>query len=219
MSDPDSSTNGRDNRRTRREVLHRTGAAGILSLSLDVGLTGTTTAAQDTGGTLVLNVYVPGNDRDPGDSLSVIKTGFEEFETFGVSTSVNKREGEWSPPSDMTDAGSLLDHLASNTPDPADNAVQFGWIDEASNNGIAGGGNKHTIGAAHALGLNRDRPHDSIVQHEVTHCFDVNCSEHGNWLPEGTECIMSYYHANNGTDAWCSNCDTVLTNAVPDKAD
>jgi len=48
-----------------------------------------------------------------------------------------------------------------------------------------------------------DWPHDSIVQHEVSHSFSA--TEGGYWWYEHEDCIMNYYYAYWGTDIWCSS--------------
>ena len=49
-----------------------------------------------------------------------------------------------------------------------------------------------------------DWPHDSIVQHEVSHNFNA---EEGGWWPwEHPICIMNYFWAWWGVDVWCDEC-------------
>ena len=57
-----------------------------------------------------------------------------------------------------------------------------------------------------------DWPHDSIVQHEVSHNFDAD--DGGYFAYEHPECIMNYAWAYVGTNIWCSSCNSVVENGI-----
>lgn len=101
------------------------------------------------------------------------------------------------------DAGQLLDRLASEIGTycsflrDANNEVVIGWVDFASNNGIAYGDGFFTVAAEEASGVDWD--HDEIIQHEVSHLF--NALDRGTWWWEG-DGIMNYWDAEMGVTTW-----------------
>lgn len=85
----------------------------------------------------------------------------------------------------------------------ADNDIVLGWAHDLDHNGIAYGDGFFALASDTRVG-DVDWPHDSIVQHEVSHLFDA--PERGTWPNEHNwiECIMNYNYAYMGTDIWCS---------------
>ena len=82
----------------------------------------------------------------------------------------------------------------------SDNAIVLGWVDFLDHNGMAYRNGPYSLCAVKALGV--DWPHDSIVQHEVSHNFDAD-DQNSVLHPE---CIMNYLYAQQGTNIWCTSC-------------
>lgn len=90
------------------------------------------------------------------------------------------------------------------------NDVVLGWVDTASNNGNAVRDGYYSVAATKA-NWKVDWPHDSIVQHEVTHNFGQK--EDGDALiDEPGTCIMDYSDAYWGTNQWSDH----SSNDIPD---
>lgn len=77
----------------------------------------------------------------------------------------------------------------------------MGWVDNASNNGIAQRDGFFSVSAELANDPAVDWDHDEIVQHEASHWFDA--PDRGTWGWEGNG-IMNYWHASQGTTTWDS---------------
>ena len=84
----------------------------------------------------------------------------------------------------------------------SDNDIVLGWVDLLDHNGIAKGDGPYSLCAVEASGV--DWPHDSIVQHEISHNFGA--LDQGTYINEHPECIMNYNWAYFGTNIWCSDC-------------
>jgi hypothetical protein len=80
------------------------------------------------------------------------------------------------------------------------NDIVVGWVSLANRNGLADCDGFFSLGATRAD--TPDWPHDSIVQHEISHNFKAG--EGGTWQWEHPECIMNYWYAWRGTDVWCN---------------
>jgi hypothetical protein len=90
------------------------------------------------------------------------------------------------------------------------NDIVLGWVDYLDNNGRAYIDGPYSVCAVSASGV--DWPHDSIVQHEISHNFGALDQD---WFSlfmntliyEHPECIMNYMWAYSGTNIWCSDCE------------
>ena len=89
------------------------------------------------------------------------------------------------------------------------NDIVLGWAHDLDHNGLADGDGFFALATDTRVG-NVDWPHDSIVQHEVSHLFDA--PERGTWSWEHQECIMNYEWAYWGTNIWCPD-DLTTVNA------
>ncbi len=104
--------------------------------------------------------------------------------------------------SPATNASLVLDDLRDDTGwlRTAENDIILGWAHDLDHNGIAYGDGFLALASDTRVG-DVDWPHDSIVQHEVSHLFDA--PDRGTWSWEHEECIMNYWYAYLGTDIWC----------------
>jgi len=84
----------------------------------------------------------------------------------------------------------------------SDNDIVLGWVDLLDHNGVAYRDGPYSLCAVEASGV--DWPHDSIVQHEISHNFGA--LDQGTYINEHPECIMNYNWAYFGTNIWCSDC-------------
>lgn len=82
-----------------------------------------------------------------------------------------------------------------------DNDIVLGWAHDLDHNGVAYRDGFFALASDTRL-MDVDWPHDSIVQHEVSHMFDA--PEGGSWSWEHEECIMNYWYAYQGTKIWCA---------------
>ena len=120
--------------------------------------------------------------------------------------------------SDVSPADSTSTALADLEEDTAwcrsyANDMVIGWTHDMDSNGRAercdiSDDGPFAICADTADGV--DWPHDSIVQHEVSHNFeaaDQNSALH-------PTCIMNYAYAYAGTDVWCTSCGNTVHNGI-----
>lgn len=128
----------------------------------------------------------------------------ERFESYGINVNRVWHYNYWDA-SDVTpteEAEALLDDLEEDTTwiIESPNDIVLGWVNSLDHNGIAWRPGSFSVCAVKALGV--DWPHDSIVQHEVSHNFDA---EDQNSILH-PECIMNYVYAQQGTNIWCTPC-------------
>jgi hypothetical protein len=126
---------------------------------------------------------------------------------FGVT--MNQQVWFWnywdaSDVSPATDSGLVLDDLRDDTGwmRTQPNDIVLGWAHDIDRNGRAYEDDFSALASDTRVG-DVDWPHDSIVQHEISHQFEA--PEGGTWPNEHNwqECIMNYYYAYMGTDIWC----------------
>jgi hypothetical protein len=143
--------------------------------------------------------------------------GLYRFEDFGIGVNVYWYWNSWDAsdisPADSADNG--LDDLREDTDWVRNSAndLVIGWAHNMDHNGMAWKGCESTdkpfaICADTATGI--DWPHDSIVQHEVSHNFDAD-DQNSIFHPT---CIMNYLHARLGTDIWCTSCENTVNNGI-----
>jgi len=129
----------------------------------------------------------------------------ERFESnYGVTMNRIWHYNFWDA-SDVTPTGeaeSLLDDLEEDTTwiIESPNDIVLGWVNSLDHNGIAWIPGSFSVCAVKAVGI--DWPHDSIVQHEISHNFDAD-DQNSILHPE---CIMNYFYAHKGTNIWCTSC-------------
>lgn len=145
---------------------------------------------------------------DPDEWIGVIKSVMTRFrDTFGVwPWEVIYYYNVWDASGTGTDSESQLDDLYYDLHYLyADDPYEFliGVVKKSYHNGMACWDYKSCICADEATG-GADWPHDSIVQHEVSHIFGAD--DMGWWPWEHPECIMNYYWAWSGTNKWCNDC-------------
>jgi hypothetical protein len=92
-----------------------------------------------------------------------------------------------------------------------ENDIVIGWMHDMDHNGMAYRDWTYCVCTDTTIGK-PDWPHDSIVQHEVSHLFDA--PEGGYWSWEHPECIMNYWYAWQGTDIWCSSCRATVNENI-----
>ncbi|MGD9778621.1 hypothetical protein [Methanomethylovorans sp.] len=130
------------------------------------------------------------------------------FQAFSVTMTRFWHYNFW----DASDTGSttssvLLNDLEEDTTWVIDNNndIVVGWVKSMDNNGRAWRPGSFSVCGTTAAGL--DWPHDSIVQHEVSHNFDAN--DHYT-----VDCIMDYEDAYSGVDTWCYDCRNIVRNGI-----
>jgi hypothetical protein len=126
------------------------------------------------------------------------------FGSYGITVNRIWHYNFWDA-SDVTpteQSSSLLDDLEEDTTwvIESPNDIVIGWVNSMDNNGRAWRPGSFSVCAVKALGV--DWPHDSIVQHEVSHNFDAD-DQNSLLHPE---CIMNYLYAQQGTNIWCTSC-------------
>ncbi len=138
--------------------------------------------------------------------------GINRFENFGINVYDVWHYGSWDAsdgvPAD--NASSILDDLVGDCSyiRDSDNDIVLGWVDFLDHNGMAYRNGPYSLCAVKASGV--DWPHDSIVQHEISHNFgalDQNSALH-------PTCIMNYAHAYGGANIWCISCGNTVNNGI-----
>ncbi|MGB9928690.1 MAG: M12 family metallo-peptidase [Methanosarcina sp.] len=139
------------------------------------------------------------------------------FEDFGIGVNTYWYWNSWdaSDVSPADSSSSALTDLKEDTNWVRDSAndMVIGWTHNMDHNGIAYECDITTKGpfaicSDTATGL--DWPHDSIVQHEVSHNFDE--SDQNSVLHP--TCIMNEPSAYAGTNAWCTACGNTVQNGI-----
>ena len=145
--------------------------------------------------------------------------GLYRFENFGIGVNVYWYWNYWDAsdisPDDSTQSALVDLKDDTNWIRDAANDMVIGWTHNMDNNGRAWKCDTQPYGpfaicADTADGV--DWPHDSIVQHEVSHNFDAD--DGGYFAYEHPECIMNYAWAYGGTNIWCSSCNSVVENGI-----
>lgn len=102
---------------------------------------------------------------------------------------------------------SLVDNLAASTSNynDADNVIIMGYVQKGDHNGVTQYLNSsYIVCALHPSKTWPDWPEDSVVQHEVSHCFGQDdFGQYGNHV---WDCVMDYSSAYAGVDTWCDSC-------------
>ena len=137
------------------------------------------------------------------------------FENFGIGVNVYWNWNYWDA-SDVSPADSTQSALVDLEDDTkwirdAANDMVIGWTHNMDHNGRGNFGGPYSVCTDTADGV--DWPHDSIVQHEVSHNFDA---DEGGYLKyeHPAECIMNYQWAYGGTNIWCSSCSNIVNNGI-----
>lgn len=131
--------------------------------------------------------------------------GSERFEQFGTTVNRYWHYNIWNPSGTPTyDSQRVLDDLRTDCIGirQQDNDLVLGWVNFLDHNGRAGRDDSFSVCAVQADGF--DWPHDSIVQHEISHNFGA--VDQGYYTNEHAQCIMNYQWAYSGTNVWCTNC-------------
>lgn len=165
---------------------------------------------------IYLHIY-PAKDsaHSPGSSSNYYDDTIdasERFEGFGITVNRVWHYNFWDA-SDVSSPDDSSQVLADLNQDCAyirdsSNDIVLGWVDYMTNNGIAYKNGAYSVCALSAAGL--DWPHDSIVQHEISHNFgadDQNSATH-------PTCIMNYAYAYAGTNVWCTSCSSTVNYGI-----
>lgn len=142
------------------------------------------------------------------DTIDAIR----RFDSFGIQTNIVWHYEIWdaSNVNPADDANNTILDLRNDCSyiRSDDNDIVLGWVNYLNHNGIAYIDGPFSLCAVKAAGL--DWPHDSIVQHEVSHNFgadDQNSISH-------PTCIMKYLSAYLGTDIWCNSCRSTVNYGI-----
>lgn len=186
-------------------------------------LTGTTEGPHAINGRIDVIIPVAKDSAHaPTEPITADTTAaLSRFNTnFGVTMSESWIWNYWdaSDVSPATDAYAAFQDLKDDTGwlRTAENDIVLGWAHELNRNGLADPDGFFALASDTRVG-DLDWPHDSIVQHEVSHLFDA--PERGTWMSEHRdssgnyiECIMNYEWAYWGTNNWCPE-DSTTVNA------
>ncbi|MEA1999239.1 MAG: hypothetical protein U9N61_07955 [Euryarchaeota archaeon] len=140
---------------------------------------------------------------------------FRFVQEFGVGNDIRWKWNYWDA-SDVSPADSTSEALGDLSADCSwvvtqENDIVIGWMHDMDHNGRAYGDGSYAVCSDTASGY--DWPHDSIVQHEVSHLFDA--PEGGWWCYEHPECVMNYcWAALHGTDIWCTSCRATVNENI-----
>ncbi|ODV50377.1 hypothetical protein C7960_0967 [Methanohalophilus euhalobius] len=159
------------------------------------------------------NVYVhiyPAADNNHEPSQSYVSDSIDasgRFEDSGSNVYTVWHYNCWDA-SDISPTDSSSAALSDLRQDSAyirdsSNDIVLGWVDYLDNNGRAYIDGPYSVCAVSASGV--DWPHDSIVQHEISHNFGA--LDQGWYVYEHPKCIMNYMWAYSGTNIWCSDCE------------
>lgn len=141
------------------------------------------------------------------DTIDAIR----RFQTFGIQTNIVWHYGLWDASNIGYDAGDALNDLENDCSyiRDDDNDLVIGWVDYLERfSGVAYKNGPFSVCATKSSGL--DYPHDSIVQHEISHNFgadDQNSITH-------PTCIMNRVHAYLGTNVWCDSCKSTVNYGI-----
>jgi len=94
----------------------------------------------------------------------------------------------------------------------AQNDIVLGWAHGLDHNGRAYIGGSFAVCSDTTVPFNVEWPHDSIVQHEISHNFDA--TDQGRWWWEHPECIMNEWYALQGTNIWCDDCRAIVAYGI-----
>ena len=177
-------------------------------------------------GEIWAHIFIAEDDRHEPTGYIGIPTydALSRFDTeFGVDMKLHWYINFWNAsdvnPADNTSAALNDLHDDVSWVREADNDIVIGWLHDMDHNGMAYSDGMwdlnedgvidfapYCVCSDTASGV--DWPHDSIVQHEVSHLFDVR--DQGRWWWEHPECIMNYWYAYRGTNVWCDNCSATV---------
>jgi hypothetical protein len=131
------------------------------------------------------------------------------FEFTGVDVSRVWHYNYWNATvSQASNASAVLADLLKDTTYVRDqpNDIVLGWAHDLDHNGVAKKSGSFSVCSDTTI-LGFDWPHDSIVQHEISHNFDT--SDHYT-----VDCIMDYEDAYQGIDIWCYSCRNIVYNGI-----
>jgi hypothetical protein len=154
--------------------------------------------------------------KNPGLIREKAVFAMDIFTAFKVETSVECYYGVW----DASDAGMDIIEILRDFEDDSDvnayldkeNKFAMGWVSKADRNGVARLDGFYCIGAEMVPWNRAKWPLESIVQHEVSHLFNV--LDHGEWWMLKPRCIMTYFWAWISYNRWCVSCYNVLYNEI-----
>ncbi|ADI74343.1 hypothetical protein Metev_1491 [Methanohalobium evestigatum Z-7303] len=166
----------------------------------------------EVNGKIHEHIFVASDDRHEPTGAIVNPTdeALARFEQFNINVDRTWYWNGWdaSDVSPADDSSNALEDLIEDTNVRDDaNDIVIGWAHDMDHNGIAKIGGPYCV-CSDSANLKVDWPHDSIVQHEVSHNFDAE--DQGYWGYEHPECIMNYEWAYLGRNIWCSSCEDVV---------
>ncbi|MCL7474611.1 MAG: hypothetical protein M8352_01080 [ANME-2 cluster archaeon] len=135
---------------------------------------------------------------------------------YNVDMEMNWYFGLWDASDEGTDTHNVLDDLQEDMGgfrNNAENVVLLGWAHKLTRNGMAHGDGFETVCSDVSTDWDSpDWPHDSIVQHELSHLF--NAADQGTKASEHPTCIMNYGYAYWGTNIWCNSCASTVSDNI-----
>ncbi len=164
----------------------------------------------------IINEYVfvaTDSQHEPTQAITqATQDALDRFENFGIGVNTYWYWDYWDA-SDVSPAGNSSKALADLKEDTSwvrdsSNDIVIGWTHNMDNNGRAYRSGAYAVCTDTADGV--DWPHDSIVQHEVSHNFDA-LDQNSDTHPA---CIMNYASAYAGTDVWCTSCGNTVNNGI-----
>lgn len=176
-----------------------------------------TTNPRAINGVIDMHIFVATDSpHTPTESIEQdTSNALSRFENFGITVYKWWYWNSWdaSDVSPMYNSSSVLNDLVEDESwvRYAANDMVLGWTHELDNNGIAKRNGAYAVCSDTVGGIvYLEWPHDSIVQHEVSHNFnaiDQNSISH-------PQCIMNYAWANDGTNIWCSSCWNTVNGGI-----
>ncbi len=182
----------------------------LMSSDIEKSVLSVSSNPKAVNGNIYVHVY-PAKDSNHAPTESYYTDTIdasERFEGFGITVNRVWHYNYWDA-SDVSSTYSSSDVLADLKEDCAyirdsSNDIVLGWVKYLDNNGRAYINGAYGVCATTATGV--DWPHDSIVQHEISHNFgasDQNSVSH-------PTCIMNYAYAYAGTNVWCTSCSNTV---------
>ena len=173
-------------------------------------LGGPTTGPHAINGQIVVKIYeAKDTSHKPTEAYRQdTYDALDRFETeYSVTMSTYLYLNHWDASDESSNTYNVLCDLRDDegSHQSAENIIILGWAHNLVNNGMAFGDGFFAVSSDTADGV--EWPHDSLVQHEVSHLFNA---PEGGYDPLHPNCVMSYYYAAAGTHVWCSSCSSIV---------
>lgn len=198
------------------------GSEGVAELKTSTRVTTNPYAINDA---IDVHIFVATDSaHEPTESFQQdTANALSRFEDFGIDVYTWWYWSSWdaSDVSPSWDASAVLTDLREDESWVRYSAsdLVLGWAHELNHNGIAlmykidddtYRGGAYAVCADTVYASSVEWPHDSIVQHEVSHNFDALDQN----SPVHPQCIMNYAWAYAGTNIWCNSCWNTVNNGI-----